>query len=332
MLLLYALTSAYDTCHQEGTMPSASEHARGLSRTVAVANGKGGAFKTSVSSGLAGLAAAAGMRVLLVDLDQQGNLTEDLGLGESTDHGMSLFAGLTGPQVLTPQPTGREHLDIVYGGHTLKELAGLPWTTDNADDWPYRLADALAPLDQDYDLIILDCPPSTGAVLTMACVAARYVLIPTRSDTSSLRGLRAIADHFLDARPRNPNLTLLGVVLAGIGRASTRIRRETRQAVDLDLGGSAPVFQSVIRYAESPANQVRSRGRLPHELESDLQDQETSRPWWKSLRERLSGGGGADTLRLPPTASGLAEDYATLTQEVFAAIAAHETNGGMTPP
>lgn len=311
-------------------MTSASDHARGLSRTVAVANGKGGAFKTSVSSGLAGLAAVAGMRVLLVDLDVQGDLTDDLGLGEDTDNGMSLFAGLTGPQVLTPRPTGREHLDIVYGGDALEDLVGLPYTTDNDDDWPYLLADALAPLDQDYDLIVLDCPPRTRAVLTMACVAARYVLIPTRPDASSRKGLRAVASHFLDARPRNPDLTLLGVVLVGISQPSTRIRRQARQQVEDDLGGSATVFRSVIRYADKPGYELRNTGRLPHELESDLKDQETSRPWWQSLRERL-GGGEADTLRLPPSASGLAEDYATLTQEVFAAIAAHETPGGTTP-
>lgn len=307
-------------------MTSATEHAAGLARTIAVANGKGGAYKTSVTSGLGGLAAAAGMRVLLVDLDHQGNLVDDLGLRESSDSGAALHAAIMGEgAALTPRPTGRDNLEIIYGGIGVEPFAGLPYTAD-PDEWPYRLADALAPLEAGYDLILLDCPPGDRGTLTLAYVAARYVLIPTKADVSSRRGMRdGVARRFLDARAYNPDLTLLGVVIAGIGKASTRIRRETLTAVRTelaDLGGQAPAFQSVIRHLDS-GHELRESGRLPHEMETDMLEQRGR--ILQSLKRRIPLPPGT---RLSQSFTGLAEDYAGLAQEVLTAIEAHETTTG----
>lgn len=301
--------------------------AAGLARTVAVANGKGGVGKTSLLVGVGGLAAAAGMSVLLVDLDQQGDVSDDLGLASHTDEGSALRAALTTGAPLTPQPTGREHLSVIYGGIELGSLDRL--YPDDTEPWSHRLADALAPLDPDYDLILLDCPPGSHVGLIMSCVAAKYVITPTRPDPSSIKALRHVATSFTQVRPLNPALTLLGVALFGIETTSTRIRAEVREQVTADLGGAAPVFDTVIRYAVSPAKRGRERGRLPHELETDLRTEEHQTPWWKQLRDRLSNGGG-DTppVRLPPSASGLAEDYTALTQEIFSAIENAETREG----
>lgn len=302
-------------------MTAARAYAAGLARTIAIANGKGGAYKTSVTAGLGGLAAAAGMRVLLVDLDPQGNLVDDLGLDGLTDQGSSLHQGLLSQAPLVPQPTGRDGLSIIYGGSATESFAGLPYTMPE-DDWPYLLAAALAPLDDNYDLILLDCPPHDRAVLTMACVAARYVLIPTQADVSSRKGMRGLARHFTQARTHNPDLTLLGVVIAGIGKASTRTRREIRDLVRAELGGVAPVFDSVIRHLPN-GYQLRETGRLPHEMETDMIEQRGQ--VLQALRQRMPLPGGP---RLSKSFTGLAEDYAALAEEVLTAIESHENTMG----
>lgn len=297
----------------------------GFGRTIAMANGKGGVGKTASLTALAGMAAATGLNVLIVDLDQQGDVSDDLGLQQATDEGAALREALLSGAPVQPQPTGRENLHVVFGGVALGNLDRL--FTDDTDPWQYRLGAALGSLEADYDLILIDCPPGSYVGLTMACVAARYVIIPTRPDSSSIKALRHVAHSFIEVRPMNPDLTLLGVLLFGIETTSTRIRRETRAQVTADLGGSAPVFDTVIRYAVSPARQGRERGRLPHELEEDWEHQEQHSPFWERLRNKLSGSGGADAteeMRLPPSASGLASDYAALTQEIFSAIEAEE--------
>lgn len=302
----------------------------GLARAIAMANGKGGVGKTSTLTGIAAMAAAAGQAVLVVDLDQQGDVTDDLGLQASTDEGAALRAALTGSQDLHPQPSGRENLDVIFGGVGLGNLDRL--FLDDTQPWQYALATALAPLEANYDLVLIDCPPNSYVGLTMACVAARYVIIPTRADISSIKALRHVARSFTEVRPMNPDLTLLGVVLFGISTASTRVRREARQDVSATLGGTAPVFDTVIRYVDAPGREGRKRGRLPHELEEDWQHQQQTDPFWKQLRKRLTkpgNTGGEDAeQRLPPSVSGLAQDYADLTQEVFTAIQTAETQEG----
>ncbi|WP_203338620.1 ParA family protein [Nocardioides limicola] len=300
--------------------------AAGLPRTIAVINGKGGVFKSSIVSSVGALLAEAGWRVLLIDLDIQGNQSEDLGLADSTDEGKHQVAVIPAGRPFEPQPTGRERLDIIHGGIELEDLASVMQGRQARDpEWMYALGKSIASIRDDYDLILMDCPPGLPILQTLALVAARYVVIPTRSDAGSRKGMRLVARRFAAARAWNEDLELLGVVRTGITSSAKGIREEVRREIAADLGGAAPVFETCIRYAERPAKAVRDTGRLPHELEPEAER------WFKARFERLRerkvkeaatkpGAHRADRtdeaeIVLAPSTTGLAQDYAELAQE-----------------
>ncbi|MGL5823584.1 MAG: ParA family protein [Nocardioides sp.] len=309
--------------------------AAGLPRTVAVINGKGGVMKSSIVSSVGALLAEAGWRVLLIDLDIQGNLSEDLGLADATDEGQHQLDVVPGGKTFQPVETGRDRLDIIHGGIELEDLASVMQGRQARDpEWMHALAKAIEGAHENYDLVLMDCPPGLPILQTLALVAARYVVIPTRSDAGSRKGMRLVARRFAAARAWNEELELLGVVRTGITSSARGIREEVRAEIAQDLGGAAPVFETCIRYAERPAKAVRDTGKLPHELEPEADR------WFKDrfarLRERKAkdasqpGKPGAHRaareaeIVLAPSTSGLAQDYAELAQEFVDLLTAAE--------
>lgn len=294
--------------------------AAGIPRVLAIANGKGGVYKTSASAAIAGLTARAGLRTLLIDMDPQGNLTEELGLDANTDEGEGTYQSLRRRTPLATHPTGRDGLEIVYGGSSLAEAELTLPNTGGGLGWQHALAECLEPIADGYDLIVIDCPPRSPALTLLAITSARYVLIPTKPDKSSRKGMREVAALFAQARDRNPELELLGVVLTGLEERATSIRASARAIVEDSLQGIAPIMGTVIRHASAAGFQVREHGRMPHELELDLEAQEREHPWYDQLR----AGADLASVRLPRSASAVAQDYADLTREVLDAIAAAE--------
>lgn len=295
-----------------------------MRRVVAIANGKGGVGKTSVTAALAGLLAAAGYRVLTVDADPQGNLRRDLGYEPSDGDGLAM--AIQNGATVTPLREVRSNLDCIPGGPALYDVPATYVSRLTRGESLPGLRDALAvlrPADPeavDYDLILIDTPPGEPVLQDVVFKAADYLIIPTRSDDASLDGLVAVANRFASARAHNPSLRLLGVLLFGVRSGSHRLRTTVRAALEDTLDGAAPVFDATIRYLESAAVDMRRQGMLPHELEHG-QAQERSRRLAR-LRSR-AGLGGADEL-LSRDASGLAGDYADLAREVLHAIAAAE--------
>ena len=286
-----------------------------LGRVVAVANGKGGVGKTAVATTLAGMAAEAGYRVLLIDLDPQGNAGEDLGYtGRGTgDDGGGLVAALATGSPLAPTLTQvRERLDVVCGGERLDDLSGLLLARHRRG---HELADVLAgPLGEllagaDYDLVVLDCPPGESTLQLLALGAARWLIIPTRGDAASLKGMSRIAQRLVQARLANPDLELLGVVLFDIASTATRLRREISDQITTALGGVAPLFEATIRHSVA-ATDARGRGLLIHEHAAAL----SGEPFWAALR---SGRRPAN----PGSAPALAGDYVALAHEILTRIA-----------
>lgn len=282
-----------------------------LIRTIAVINGKGGVLKTSITANLSGLLAAADYRVLAIDLDPQANLGEDLGYegAGKGDDGMSLFQSISTGSALTSLAV-RPNLDAVPGGELLHDLAAVIHSREQRqpDIADSALAISLSQVAQDYDVVFIDCPPGQRSLQRLALGAARWALVPTRSDASSIKGLRVVARQFAGARQHNPNLGLLGVVLTGVTGNATRIRGQARQAIEAHLGGSAPVFESSIRYLEAAAVDARNRGQLVHELERDV----NAAPRWF---DRLRNGVKSETLAA--SAPGLASDYQRLAEELL---------------
>ena len=121
---------------------------------------------------------------------------------------------------------------------------------------------------------------------------------------------------------QNPDLTLLGVALFGVRAGSTRLITRVRSALDDTLGGAAPVFDTSIRYLESAAVDMRSRGLLPYEL-AELHRGDKAQPDQR-LRQGVKVDGENSLLSRDSSAAGLAGDYAGFAAEVLAAISQQE--------
>ncbi len=197
-----------------------------MRRTLAVLNQKGGVGKTTVTLGLASAAAHAGRRVLVVDLDPQASSSWVLGIEpESVDTGVSQVLSGRKPNArpaIVPSAWSQQ-VDVLPASADLQRLER---------GAPTKLRDALAGLDDDYDAILIDCPPSLGNLSRSALTAARHAVIVVEPSALGLRGIGGVADMVDDVWDEsNPDLELAGVVLNRVPAVS----READSRVD-ELG------------------------------------------------------------------------------------------------
>ena len=224
-----------------------------LPRSIAVANGKGGVGKTSLAANLAGCLALGGWHTLLVDLDPQANSTLTFFPLEEIAH--SIYEVLADHQ--------RTLADIVRPTHTPNlclapakiALAKLEATLIGQFDAPFRLKDALAPVRDQFDLMVIDTPPTLGLITVNALVASTHLLVPIQAAYYAMEGSDDLLETLerIRARP-NPELQLLGVLVTLFDRR-TNLSRDIHKQVRQVFG--AKVFKTVIgksvRLEESPA-------------------------------------------------------------------------------
>jgi len=225
-------------------------------RIVAIVNQKGGVGKTTTAIHLAAGAAEAGRRVLLVDLDPQANASSGLGLEHTI--GKSLYPVLLGQAraVDMLQPSRHPNLQILASE---LDLAGAEMDLAGMDNPLTHVRKALAPLHLDpaFDLVILDCPPSVGLLMTNALVAAEKVLVPVQCEYFALEGVGKILNLIerIKQGGQNPNLSILGIVLT-MYDARTRLSQQVSE--DLRTHLKDQVFQTIVprsvRLAEAPSH------------------------------------------------------------------------------
>ena len=190
-----------------------TEQPQARGRIVAVANQKGGVGKTTTAINVATSLALAGKRVLLVDVDPQGNLTSGVGLKGQRAGGGTAYEALVSddPPAAFVLPTTVANLSIIPADRNLTgaeiEMVSLP-------NREARLKRVLEPLRAEYDEIFIDCPPSLGLLTLNALVAADAVLIPLHCEYFALEGLADLVGTMRRVRSGlNPALDIEGVLL-----------------------------------------------------------------------------------------------------------------------
>ena len=232
-------------------------------RTLAVANQKGGVGKTTTAINLGTALAAVGERVLIVDLDPQGNASTGVGVSETERH-ITSFDILTGKSTIAKAgaKTLVPNLSVVPAN---ADLVGLEAEMMAEQSRPFRLRDAVAALLAEqranpgeiaYTYLLIDCPPSLNLLTLNAMVAAHAVLVPVQCEFFALEGISQLKQTIDQIKGSlNPGLEIQGVVLT-MHDARTSLSKEVASEVRAFFG--AKVYETMIprnvRVAEAPSH------------------------------------------------------------------------------
>jgi chromosome partitioning protein len=216
---------------------------------ISLLNHKGGVGKTTSAVNIGAAMVELGKRVLLIDLDPQANLTISLGIPPQK---VTIYEALRGESELAPH-TRKPGMDVVASS---LDLSGAEMELINEAGREYLLREILAQLIDDYDYVVIDCPPSLGLLTLNALTSSRYVLIPLQTQFLAVQGLAKIKQVIDKVRARlNTSLEMAGVIptMHDGRRVLNREVLETIQKYFQDR-----VFETIVRenvsLAEAPAH------------------------------------------------------------------------------
>lgn len=197
---------------------------------------KGGTGKTTTAAALAQAAAAEGQRVLAIDLDPQANLSFFIGADQNSPGSYELLHDADPQQLIQQTPQG------IAAISASPDLATERTTPASAK----RLQAALQPIRSDFDIIIIDTPPTIGELTFNALQAATGLIIPLETDNASLQGLYQITDIAHQMQHSNPELQILGFVLTRYD-ARTKFNRYLRETITEQGEQAGAPFLAAIR-------------------------------------------------------------------------------------
>ncbi|MFH1346564.1 MAG: ParA family protein [Pseudomonadota bacterium] len=244
-----------DQIYQEDKAP----HPAGHPRILALANQKGGVGKTTTAINLGTALAAIGERVLIVDLDPQGNASTGLGI-DRRSRSCSTYDVLIGEAPLRDAVVATAVPRLHIAASTM-DLSGLELELGSTRDRAFRLRDAIAALntnaapDADYTYVLIDCPPSLNLLTVNAMAASDAILVPLQCEFFALEGLSQLLQTVEQVRSTlNPNLSIHGIVLTMF---DSRNNLSNQVVADVRQFMGAKVYNTMIprnvRISEAPS-------------------------------------------------------------------------------
>ena len=222
-----------------------------MARRIVVANQKGGVGKTTTAVNLSAALREVGQRVLLVDFDPQGNATS--GLGVDKNHSPNVYDVLIGESDCAKAIVSTPYGDVLPSN---KALAGAGIELVGMEHREYLLSNALDTVEENYDFILIDCPPSLELLTLNGIVAARSVLIPVQCEYYALEGLSDLMSTLRLVKKRlNPDIAVEGVLLT-MYNGRTNLSMQVAEEVKRFFKGKvyATVVPRNTRLAEAPSH------------------------------------------------------------------------------